>query len=85
MRMTTTTRMVLQSLLAAHEAGEQTYSYKISKEKDLLSGTVSQILNRLLEEDLVVKKREQKAEGPLRNFFYLTEAGVQKAREVASK
>lgn len=87
MRMTTTTRKVLRSLLAAHDAGLQTYGYQICKEADLLSGTVSQILNRLLEKGFVKKEMEQgDVEGrPLRNYFQLIEAGVQKAKEAAFK
>lgn len=82
LRMTTTTRLVLQALAAATEPA---WGYTLCHTTGLKSGTVYPILNRLAAHGLVAVTEEQGRHPgrPPRRYYQLTAAGQARAAAIA--
>ena len=80
-RLTTTTRAVLDLFMQARAAGgaaERLWGYRICEDTGLGSGTVYPILERLLEAGLITATWEDPlpADRPPRRFYVLTDNGA---------
>ncbi|MGA4896725.1 PadR family transcriptional regulator [Streptomyces griseoincarnatus] len=82
LRMTTTTRLVLQALAMT---SEPTWGYSLCRATGLQSGTVYPILNRLASRGLVTVDEElgRHPGRPPRRYYQLTAAGQVRAGAIA--
>ncbi|WP_188194686.1 PadR family transcriptional regulator [Nonomuraea sp. SYSU D8015] len=88
LRMTSTTRAVLQVLQAAASRGESTYGLEICRETQLGSGTVYPILTKFERLGLVRTYWEDdstEARGPRRRMYELTAEGAKEAERAAQR